>query len=252
MQSQIMILMSTKQLVLITGVGKQTGIGFETARQLANLGYQVIITARKQSTADQLAGILIQEGLDIVPLALDVTDETMVKAVAEQVNRQFGKLDVLINNATLFPDKFDTVSVDIADIKNVFDTNFTGAWATIKYFVPLLKKSEHARIVNVSSGSGSYGGEEYSLLNPWRGVISAYSISKLALNGLTLKAALDLKNDAILVNAVTPGITASYEILAKAGGRPVSEGAKSIVFAATLPKGGPTGKFFKDGKSIGW
>ena len=83
-------------------------------------------------------------------------------------------------------------------------------------------------------------------------MISAYSISKLALNGLTLKAALDLKNDNILVNAVTPGITATYEVLANFGGRPVSEGAKGIVFAATLPKGGPTGKFFKDGKIIGW
>jgi NAD(P)-dependent dehydrogenase (short-subunit alcohol dehydrogenase family) len=244
--------MSNKQLALITGVGKQTGIGFETARQLGNLGYQVIITARKQETADQLAGILIGEGLDIVPLALDVTDEAMVRAAAGQVDLRFGKLDVLINNATLFPDKFDTVSVDLADIKKVFDSNFIGAWSAIKYFSPLLKKSEHARIVNVSSGSGSYDGEEYNLLHPWRGVISAYSISKLALNGLTLKAALDLKNDNILVNAATPGITASYEILAKAGGRPVSEGAKSIVFAATLPKGGPTGQFFKDGKVIGW
>jgi NAD(P)-dependent dehydrogenase (short-subunit alcohol dehydrogenase family) len=239
-----------QQLALITGVGKQTGIGFETARQLAKMGYQVIITARKQETADQLAAT--EEHLDVVPLALDVTDEKMVKAAAEQIDRRFGKLDVLINNATLFPDKFDTVSADLAEIKKVFDTNFIGAWSTIKYFTPLLKKSEHARIVNVSSGSGSYEGEEYSLLNPWRGIISAYSISKLALNGLTLKAALDLKSDNILVNAATPGITASYEILAKAGGRPVSEGAQSIVFAATLPKGGPTGQFFKDGKSIGW
>jgi NAD(P)-dependent dehydrogenase (short-subunit alcohol dehydrogenase family) len=244
--------MNTKQLVLITGVGKQTGIGFETARQLANLGYQIIITSRKQEAADQLAGILIEEGLNIVPMALDVTDEIMVKAVAEQVDLRFGKLDVLINNATLFPDKFDTVSVDLADIKSVLDSNFIGAWSTIKYFTPLLKKSEHARIVNVSSGSGSFDGEEYSLLNPWRGVISAYSISKLALNGLTLKAANDLKNDNILVNAATPGITATYEVLANFGGRPVSEGAKSIVFAATLPKGGPTGKFFKDGEIIGW
>jgi NAD(P)-dependent dehydrogenase (short-subunit alcohol dehydrogenase family) len=244
--------MKNKQLVLITGVGKQTGIGFEAARQLANMDYQVIITARKQETAHQLAGMLIEEGLDIVPMALDVTDETMVKAVADEIDLRFGKLDVLINNATLFPDKFDTVSVDIADIKSVFDSNFIGAWSTIKYFTPLLKKSEHARIVNVSSGSGSFGGEEYSLLNPWRGVISAYSISKLALNGLTLKAALDLKDDGILVNAATPGITATYEVLVNFGGRPVSEGAKSIVFAATLPKGGPTGKFFKDGEIIGW
>jgi NAD(P)-dependent dehydrogenase (short-subunit alcohol dehydrogenase family) len=244
--------MSTTQIALITGVGKETGIGFETARQLGRLGYQVIITARKQETAGHLAAMLINEQLDTVPLALDVTDETMVKAAAEQIDHRFGRLDVLINNATLFPDKFDTVNVDLADIKKVFDTNFIGAWSTIKYFTPLLKKSDHARIVNVSSGSGSYAGEEFSLLNPWRGVISAYSISKLALNGLTLKAALDLKNDNILVNAATPGITASYEILAKSGGRPVSEGAQSIVLAATLPKGGATGQFFKDGKVIGW
>ena len=244
--------MSTKQIALITGVGKETGIGFETARQLTNMGYQVIVTTRKQETADHLASILTGENRDVVPLELDVTDEAMVKAAAEQIGHRFGRLDVLINNATLFPDKFDAVNVDLADIKKVFDTNFLGAWSTIKYFTPLLKKSDHARIVNVSSGSGSYAGEEFSLLNPWRGVISAYSISKLALNGLTLKAALDLKKDNILVNAATPGITASYEILAKAGGRPVSEGAKSIVLAATLPKGGPTGQFFKDGKVIGW
>jgi NAD(P)-dependent dehydrogenase (short-subunit alcohol dehydrogenase family) len=244
--------METKQLALITGVGKETGIGFETARQLANMGYQVIITSRKQETADQLADILIKDGLDALAMALDVTDEVMVKALAEQIDERFGKLDVLINNATLFPDKYDTVSVDLADIKSVFDSNFIGAWSTIKYFTPLLKKSEHARVVNVSSGSGSFEGEQYSLLNPWRGVISAYSISKLALNGLTLKAALDLKDDHILVNAATPGLTATYDILADFGGRPVSEGAKSIVFAATLPKGGPTGKFFKDGEIIGW
>jgi NAD(P)-dependent dehydrogenase (short-subunit alcohol dehydrogenase family) len=243
--------MKNKQLVLITGVGKQTGIGFETARQLANLGYQVIITSRKQEVADNLAGILIKEGLDIVPMTLDVTDETMVKAIAEEIDLRLGKLDVLINNATSFPDKFDTVGVDLIDIKNVFDSNFIGAWSTIKYFTPLLKKSEHARIVNVSSGSGSFSGEEYNLLNPWRDVISAYSLSKLALNGLTLKAAIDLNEYNILVNAATPGVTATYEVLASFG-RPVSEGAKSIVFAATLPKGGPTGKFFKDGKIINW
>jgi NAD(P)-dependent dehydrogenase (short-subunit alcohol dehydrogenase family) len=244
--------MKTKQIALITGVGKETGIGFETARQLATLGYKVIITSREKETADRLAGLLINKSLDVVPMALDVADEEVVRAVAAEVDQRFEKLDVLINNATTFPDQFETTNVDLADIKKVFDTNFLGAWSMIKYFTPLLKKSENARIVNVSSGSGSYNGEQYSLLNPWRGVISAYSISKLALNGLTLKAAMDLKDDHIMVNAATPGLTATYSTLAAFGGRPVSEGAKSIVFAATLPKGGPTGKFFKDGKEIGW
>jgi NAD(P)-dependent dehydrogenase (short-subunit alcohol dehydrogenase family) len=243
--------MNTKQIALITGVGKQTGIGFEAARQLGNMGYKVIITSRKQNAVEELAEILVKEGLDIVPIALDVTNETMVKAVAADVDLRFGRLDILINNATLFPDKFDTASVELNDVRQIFETNFIGTWGMIKHFAPLLKKSEHGRIVNVSSGSGSYTGDEFSLLNPWKNVISVYSLSKLAQNGLTLKAANDLKGDGILVNAATPGPTATYEVLASIG-RPVSEGAKSIVFAATLPKGGPTGKFFKDGKEIGW
>ncbi len=244
--------MKNKQVALITGVGKQTGIGFETARQLAEMGYQAIITARKQETSEQLADILIKEQLDIVPMALDVTDEKMVQAVAAEVNNRFGKLDVLINNATLFPDQYNTETVDLDDIRKVFESNFIGAWGTVKHFTPLLRKSEHPRIVNISSGSGAFGGEGYSLVNPWRDVISAYSISKAALNAFTLKAAADLKKDNILVNAVTPGLTATHDILADFGGRSVSDGAKSIVFVATLPKGGPTGKFFKDGEIISW
>jgi NAD(P)-dependent dehydrogenase (short-subunit alcohol dehydrogenase family) len=115
-----------------------------------------------------------------------------------------------------------------------------------------LKKSHHGRVVNVSSGSGSFGGDSWNLLNPWRDVISVYSLAKLAQNGLTLKASHDLANDHILVNAVTPGVTATYEVIAANNGRPVSDGAKSIVFAATLPKDGPTGQFFKDGVVVKW
>lgn len=244
--------MGTIQLALITGVGKETGIGFETARQLAQLSYRVIITSRKQETADQLAAILMAEGFDIIPMALDVTDEPMVKTVAGQIDRQFGKLDVLINNATLFPDQYDTATADLNDIRNVMESNFIGAWCTVKHFTPLLRKSENPPIVNVSSGSGSFGGEGYSLVNPWRDIISAYSISKATLNAFTLKAARDLKADGILVNAATPGLTATHDTLASYGGRPVSEGAKSIVFAAILPKNGPTGQFFKDGEVVPW
>jgi NAD(P)-dependent dehydrogenase (short-subunit alcohol dehydrogenase family) len=246
--------MNTKQLVLITGAARKTGIGLEAARQLGNMGYTVIVTAREQERAEQAAQLLIEEGLDIVPMALDVADEAMVKAVAGQVDLRFGKLDVLINNATEFPDQYHTVNVDIADVIKSFESNFFGAWRMIKYFAPLLKKSENPRIVNCSSGSGSLQGEEgeYTLVNPWRDFISVYAITKLAINGLTMKAAHDLKNDGILVNAPIPGLTATYDLLSEFGGRPVSEGAKSIVFAATLPKGGPTGKHFKDGKEISW
>ena len=246
--------MSTKQLVLITGAARKTGIGLEAARQLGNMGYQVIITAREMDRAEQAAQLLIDEGLDVVPMALDVAKEDMVKAAAEEVDRRFGKLDVLINNATEFPDQYHTVTVDMADVIKSFESNFFGAWRMIKYFTPLLKKSENPRIVNCSSGSGSLQGEEgeYTLVNPWRDFISVYALTKLAMNGLTMKAAHDLKKEGVLVNAPIPGMTATYDVLADHGGRPVSEGAKSIVFAATLPKGGPTGKHFKDGKEISW
>jgi NAD(P)-dependent dehydrogenase (short-subunit alcohol dehydrogenase family) len=246
--------MSSKQLVLITGAARKTGIGLEAARQLGNMGYQVIITAREMERAEQAAQVLIDEGLDIVPMALDVAKEDMVKAVADEVDRRFGKLDVLINNATEFPDQYHTVDVDMFDVIRSFESNFFGVWRMIKYFTPLLRKSDNPRIVNCSSGSGSLQGEagEYTLVNPWRDFISVYALTKLAMNGLTMKAAHDLKKDGILVNAPIPGMTATYDILADHGGRPVSEGAKSIVFAATLPKGGPTGKHFKDGKEISW
>jgi NAD(P)-dependent dehydrogenase (short-subunit alcohol dehydrogenase family) len=246
--------MSSKQLVLITGAARKTGIGLEAARQLGNMGYQIIITAREMERAEQAAQVLIDEGLDIVPMALDVAKEDMVKAVADEVDRRFGKLDVLINNATEFPDQYHTVDVDMFDVIRSFESNFFGVWRMIKYFTPLLRKSDNPRIVNCSSGSGSLQGEagEYTLVNPWRDFISVYALTKLAMNGLTMKAAHDLKKDGILVNAPIPGMTATYDILADHGGRPVSEGAKSIVFAATLPKGGPTGKHFKDGKEINW
>lgn len=241
-------------MALITGAARRTGIGLEAARQLCNMGYQVITTAREYERAAQAADILIREGLDAVPLAIDVANEAMVKEAAAEVDRRFGKLDVLINNATEFPDQYDTVGVDIADVIRSFESNFFGAWRMIKYFTPLLKRGDNPRVVNCSSGSGSLQGEpgEYTLANPWRDFISVYALTKLAMNGLTMKAAHDLKKDGILVNAPIPGMTATYDILADHGGRPVSDGAASIVFAATLPKGGPTGKHFKDGKEVSW
>jgi NAD(P)-dependent dehydrogenase (short-subunit alcohol dehydrogenase family) len=244
--------METKQLALITGVGKETGIGYEVARQLSALNYKVIITSRKLETAQALVSQLQKEGIDAVPMALDISIEEDVIAAARQVDEQFGKLDVLINNATLFPDRYDTISVNLEDVKKIFDNNFIGYWSCIKYFTPVLRKSSHGRIVNLSSATGTYGDQKWGLHNPPAGVISAYGLSKLVTNGLTLKAAIDLEPNHILVNAADPDFTASYEAFAEHGARPVSVSAKSIVFAATLPKDGPTGKLFRDGVEIPW
>jgi NAD(P)-dependent dehydrogenase (short-subunit alcohol dehydrogenase family) len=244
--------MEHKQLALITGVGKASGIGYEVARQLSELDYKVIITARKLETAQTLAAQLQQEGIDAVPMALDISNEENVIAAAALVNQEYGKLDVLINNATLFPDRYDTLTVDLGDVKAVFDNNFIGYWSCIKYFTPVLRKSSHPRIVNVTSAVGSYGDPNYGLHHPFGGVVNVYGISKLATNGLTLKAAIDLAPDHILVNSVDPDFTASYESFAEYGARPVKVSAKSIVHTATLPKDGPTGKFFRDGVEIPW
>jgi NAD(P)-dependent dehydrogenase (short-subunit alcohol dehydrogenase family) len=121
--------MEMKEIALITGVGRESGVGFEVTRQLANLGFKVIVTARKKDALVHLAGLLKGEGLDVVPMVLDITDEQMVTETAAEVNREFGKLDVLINNATVFPDKIDTVAADLNEVRSIFEVNFFGAWS---------------------------------------------------------------------------------------------------------------------------
>src|ERR1700748_3070298 len=142
--------METKELVLITGAARKTGLGLESARQMGNMGYKIIITAREIKRAEEGAQVLIDEGLDVVPMALDVAKEESVIAAAEEVGRRFGKLDVLMNNATEFPDQYHTVDVDMSDVIRSFESNFFGAWRMIKYFTALLKKSDNPRIVNCS------------------------------------------------------------------------------------------------------
>jgi NAD(P)-dependent dehydrogenase (short-subunit alcohol dehydrogenase family) len=119
-----------------------------------------------------------------------------------------------------------------------------------KSFIPLLEKSDNPSVVNVSSGAGSFGDPDFGLIA--KGDITAYGISKLALNGLTVKLAAELKGRGIKINAVCPGFTATYPGTEEWGARPVAEGAGGIVWAATLAKNGPTGGFFRDGKILPW
>ena len=136
-------------------------------------------------------------------------------------------------------------------IKDAFDTNLLGAWRMIRAFEPLLQKSESGRIVNVSSGAGSFGDPVFGLANHFSKV-PVYGITKLALNGLTVKVARQLKDTKIKINSVDPGFTATYPGTENWGARPVSEGAKGVVWAATLPNDGPSGEFFRDGQTLSW
>ena len=163
--------------------------------------------------------------------------------MARWLTDTLGRADVLVNNAAIL---YDTgaraVTADLGTVRRAMETNVLGAWATAQALLPLLRRSPHGRIVNVSSEAGSIGG--------MTGGTPAYAVSKAALNALTRLLAGELRRDRILVNAVCPGWVATD--MGGAGGRPVSDGAAGIVWAATLPDDGPTGGFFRDGRPLPW
>ncbi|MBA4198400.1 MAG: short-chain dehydrogenase [Chitinophaga sp.] len=235
------------KIAIITGVSREMGLGYETARQLKELGFKVIITARDFDKVSNLA-----EQLKVMAKQLDVTNDHSVNNLAKEVENEFGKLDVLVNNAGAFFDQGgEPLSTDLQFVKDAFDTNLLGAWRMIKAFHHLLEKSDSPRIVNVSSGAGSFGDPVFGLAHHFSKV-PVYGITKLALNGLTVKVATQLKGSKIKINSVDPGFTATYPGTENYGARPVSEGAKSIIWAITIPDDGPSGEFFRDGQTLSW
>ncbi len=243
--------MATQKVVLITGVSREEGLGFETAKQLAGAGFKVIISARNLAKVVALATKLQSADLDVIPLELDTLSDLSVQNAAWEIENRFGRLDVLVNNAGGFYDTGGTALTQTFEYtQEAIETNLFGTWRVIKALVPLIGKSEAGVIVNVSSGAGSFKDPDFGL-NALTDV-TAYGISKLALNGLTIKLAKELKPQCILVNAVCPGFTATYPGTEAWGARPVTDGASGIVWAATLTKDGPTGGFFRDGKPLDW
>ncbi len=234
---------TTQPIAIVTGANR--GLGKETSRQLAAKGYLVIVTARQLSSAEQtvkqlsMTSELARDRL--VAAQLDITDQASVDRLVEFVEQSFGAIDVLINNAAIHYDTWQNVeNADLNVVKEAMDTNVYGAWCMTQSFLPLLRKSKQPRIVNVSSGAGA--------LDSQSGGTPAYSMSKIALNSLTLMLANQLKSDDVLVNSVCPGWVATD--MGGSGGRPVEQGASGITWAAMLPDDGPTGGFFRDGKPI--
>jgi len=237
-------------VALVTGAGH--GIGREVARQLAGRGMTVMLTARGPEKGEAAAREPSQEGQEVRSAALDVTDEESVKKLAGEVEGEFGRLDVLVNNAAAFVDWSETaLTADLDAARAVLDTNLFGAWRVCLAFAPLVRRSEHGRIVNVSSGAGSHGDPQFGLTTG-RGSVASYGISKATINALTSKLAAELEGTGVLVNSVCPGLTATAPGMEEMGARPVPEGAASVVWAATLPDEGPTGGFFRDGKPVPW
>jgi len=237
--------MNQNEVALVTGGNK--GIGREIVRQLALRGLTVYLAARNPVLGSRAAEELAAEGLDVRFVQLDVTDVESVAAAAKQVEADSGRLDALVNNAGIVSEWGTAVADITADqVRAAYDVNVFGVVSTINNFVPLLRRSPNARIVNMSSGLGST-----TLLSELDGRLAtqgllAYSSSKAALNALTLVYASALRADNIKVNAATPGLVPTdlnTQASVPRGERTVADGAAVPVALATLPADGPTGVF---------
>jgi NAD(P)-dependent dehydrogenase (short-subunit alcohol dehydrogenase family) len=229
---------SERSVVVVTGANR--GLGLEVVRQCAARGDAVVLGSRDAAAGRRAAEEI---GSEVLPVALDVTDPGSLAAAAEEIEAAFGRVDVLVNNAAVHYDTWQSgVDVDLAVVREALETNVLGAWQTTLAFLPLLRRSGHPRVVMVSSEGGS--------LASMGGGTPAYSVSKAALNALTLVLAGDLRRDRMLVNAVCPGWTATD--MGGHGGRPVAQGAASILWAVDLPEGGPSGTFTRDGRAVPW
>ena len=232
-----------KKIALVTGSNR--GLGFGTCRQLAQLGMSVILSARDISKGEKAAKQLYDIGLDVVFYQLDVSNQNHINGVSEQIIQQFTRLDVLVNNAAILYDTWqNAINADLEIVNQAIITNLFGPWRLSQICIPIMKRNKYGRIVNVSSGAGSL-----HYMNGGGGT-SAYSVSKAALNALTRILASELRGTGILVNSVDPGWVATD--IGGRGGRPVEDGAKGIVWAATLPDNGPSGGFFFDSKPTPW
>ena len=221
---------------LVTGASR--GIGREICRQLAAAGHTVLLTARNAEAAATAA-----KAVGATPLRLDVTDRESAALAAATVQDRYGKLDVLVNNAAITYDSWQrAITADLDVVRRAAETNLYGPWLIVEQFLPLLRNSDHPRIVNVPSEAGS--------LTSMGGGTPGYTASKAALNALTRMLAAELRTEHILVNAVCPGWVATD--MGGPGGRPIAEGAASVVWAAVLPDNGPTGGFFRDGRPLPW
>ncbi|ANI89605.1 neomenthol dehydrogenase [Arachidicoccus ginsenosidimutans] len=236
--------------VFITGANQ--GIGFETAKQLAELGYYIYLGSRDESKGIEATEQLKASGLNNVEcIEIDVTDIVSIKSARKELGNKTPHLDVLINNAGIAGKQPQNIStVDMENLRTVFETNFFGAIQTTQQFIDLLKKSDEPRIINVSSPLGSLSFQSNSQ-NPNHRIYDVYSCSKTALNAFTVLLAREFQDTNFRIISIEPGYTAT-NLNQHQGTQTAAQGASIIVKFATLADV-PTGKFFdRNGDELAW
>ena len=239
------------QIALVTGGNK--GIGFATAKQLLELGYFVYVGARDEKKGLEAVQQLNAAGYKSAALlVIDVADINSVKAAAELIYERNGNLDVLVNNAAIGgPQPQSAGKLDIATLREVYDTNFFGLVQVTQAMLPLLQKSPAPRIVNVSSELGSLGYHYRDKSEYFASNLMAYSTSKTAVNAFTLMLANEMQQTPFKINSVTPGYTAT-DLTDHTGSQTPDEAAKVLVKYATLDQDGPSGQFFGSAGRMFW
>ncbi|RWD50826.1 MAG: SDR family NAD(P)-dependent oxidoreductase [Mesorhizobium sp.] len=249
--------MTTQRNALVTGANK--GIGLETARRLAALGFKVWLGARDAERGAAAAEALRGEGFDVEWLELDVASDESVAAATKALAARAPGLDVLVNNAGIAPGYVEALGPDgsyerppsqedIADIKATYDVNVFGPVRVTQAFLPLLLASSGARVVMVSSNLGSLARAAGNSQSP---NVMGYGSSKTALNAITVAFARELAPMGITVNAAAPGYTAT-DLNGHKGHRTVQQAAEIVVRLATLDAGGPTGGYFDENGPLPW
>jgi NAD(P)-dependent dehydrogenase (short-subunit alcohol dehydrogenase family) len=242
--------MAGKKVALITGANK--GIGFEIARGLGQCGFAVLVGARDRARGETAAAELRSIGIDARVLELDVTSEASVTGAAAEIEATEGRLDVLVNNAGISAERGAPPSqAPLAAIRAVYATNVLGPIAVTQAMLPLLRKSEDGRIVNVSSTLGSLTRTSDTSRPSSNFVLLGYSSSKTALNAVTVQFARELRDTPIKVNAICPGYVAT-DLNQHRGARSPADGAAIAIRLAMLPADGPTGGFFDDAGAVPW
>ena len=231
--------MENGRVALVSGGNR--GIGLEVCRQLAGRGITVVMGSRDAEQGRDAASNL-PDG--VVVHQLDVSEPESVERLARSVEEEFGRLDILVNNAAISNDEGQRgADADLDRVKEALEANLFGAWRLCEVAIPLMRRNGYGRIVNVSTGLAS--------LEDMGGGSPGYRVSKTALNVLTRILASELRGSGILVNAVNPGWVQT-DMGGSGATRTVEEGAEALVWAATLPNSGPTGGFFRDREPVAW